>query len=66
MIEIGLAIILLANLEGIHVVTYLHFFYDDDFEQFDIIYINDYLESLHQTCNCQYNLFAIIIPSWKY
>jgi hypothetical protein len=42
------------------------FFYDDDLEQFDIIYINGYLKFLHQTCNCQYNLFTIIIPSWKY
>jgi len=66
MIEIGFAIILLANLEGIHVVTCLHFFYDDDFEQFDIIYINGYIESVHQTCNCGYNLLTISIRSWKY
>jgi len=61
MIEIGLAIILLVDLEGIHVVTCLHFFCDDDFKQFDIIYINGSLESLHQACNCGYNFLQLLL-----
>jgi hypothetical protein len=36
------------------------------FEQFDIIYINSFLESLHRACNCQYCLFIIITLGWKY
>ncbi|CAM6033277.1 unnamed protein product [Sphagnum compactum] len=49
-----------------NISQFFNIFYVDDFEQFEIFYVNGSLKSLHQACNCRYSLSTIVTPAFSF